>query len=140
MNPRTESQTARIGIAAVVLTVAAMAYDHLVPADPGGFAIGSALSAVLATALFGWLVPRSKTSAKRAANTGLMCSALAVIPGIALMWLGLPFILAGGGIALGLIGREGPLRGRATAAVLVGAAVPVLGAAAYAIGGSDVTG
>jgi hypothetical protein len=116
-----------------------MTYDHLVPGDPGGFIIGSALSVVLA-ALVAWLVPRSTTTAERAANTGLVCSALAVIPGVALIWLGLPLVLAGSGIALGLVGRKGARRGRATAGVLIGAGVLILGAAAYAVGGSDVTG
>jgi FtsH-binding integral membrane protein len=134
------SRETGIGIAATLLAVAAMAVDHLVPGDPGGFAIGSALSVVLAAGLFAWLVPRAKVNPERAATTGLMCSALAVIPGIALIWLGLPFVLAGSGIALGLVGREGKRRGRAIAAVLIGAAVLVLGAAAYAVGGSDVTG
>lgn len=129
-----------IGAAATVFAVAAMAYDHLLPGDPGAFAVGSTLSVVVAVALFAWLVPRSKRTAARAANTALACSAITVIPGVALLWLGLPFVLAGGGIALGLIGREGEHRGRATAAVIVGAAVLALGAAAYAIGGSDVSG
>ena len=134
------SRETGIGAAAAVYAVAAMAYDHLVPGDPGGFVIGSALSVVLAAALFGWLVPRSKSSAERAATTGLVCSTLAVIPGLALIWLGFPFVLAGSGIALGLVGRGGERLGRATAAVLIGAGVLVLGAAAYAVGGSDVTG
>jgi hypothetical protein len=134
------SRETGIGAASALFAVAVMAYDHLVPGDPGGFVIGSALSVVLAAALFAWLVPRSKSSEARAANTGLVCSTLAVIPGIALIWLGLPFVLAGSGIALGLVGRRGERRGRATAAVLVGAGLFVLGAAAYAVGGSDVTG
>jgi hypothetical protein len=134
------SRETGIGVAAALYAVAAMAYDHLVPGDPGGFVIGSALSVVLAAALFAWLVPRAKTTAERAANTGLVCSALAVVPGLALIWLGLPFVLAGSGIALGLVGRGGERHGRATAAVLIGAGVLVLGAAAYAVGGSDVTG
>lgn len=129
-----------IGIAAALFAVAAMAYDHLLPGDVGGFVVGSALSVVLAVALFAWLIPGWKTSVKRAGSRGLMCSALAVVPGIALIWLGLPFVLAGGGIALGLVGREGERRGQATAAIVLGAAVFVLGAAAYAIGGSDVSG
>jgi hypothetical protein len=129
-----------IGVAATVFAVAAMAYDHLVPGDPGAFVIGSTLSIVLALALFLWLIPRLKRTTTRAANAALTCSAIAVIPGVALLWLGLPFVLAGGGIALGLIGREGERRGRATAAVIAGAAVLALGAAAYAIGGSDASG
>jgi hypothetical protein len=65
---------------------------------------------------------------------------LAVIPGIALIWLGPPFVLAGAGIALGLLGRGGERGVRAYAAVVIGAAVILLAAAAYAVGGSDVTG
>jgi hypothetical protein len=134
------SRETGIGAASALFAVVVMAYDHLVPGDPGGFVIGSALSVVLAAALFAWLVPRSKSSEARAGNTGLVCSALAVVPGVALIWLGLPFVLAGSGIALGLVGREGERRGRATAAVVIGVGVFVLGAAAYAVGGSDVTG
>jgi len=139
MSGRFSRETA-IGVAAALYAVAAMAYDHLVPGDSGGFVIGAALSVVLAAALFAWLVPRAKATAERAANTGLVCSALAVIPGIALIWLGLPFVLAGSGIALGLVGRGGERRGRATAAVLIGAGLFVVGAAAYTVGGTDVTG
>jgi hypothetical protein len=134
------SRETGIGVAAALFALAAMAYDHLVPGDPGGFVIGSALSVVLAAVLFAWLVPRAKATAERAANTGLVCSALAVVPGLALIWLGLPFVLAGSGIALGLVGQGGERGGRATAAVLVGAGLFVLGAASYAVGGSDVTG
>ena len=129
-----------VGFAAALCAMAAMAYDHLAPGDVGGFLVGSALSVVLAAVLFGWLVPRWKSSPQRAGRKGLICSSLAVVPGIALIWLGLPFVLAGSGIALGVVGREGEQRGQGTAAILLGTGVLVLGAAAYAIGGSDVTG
>ena len=61
-----------------------------------------------------------------------MCSLLAV-PLLALLFLGLPFPLAGAGIALGLLGREGTRRRIATAAVAIGALVIALGAGAYVV-------
>jgi hypothetical protein len=42
-------------------------------------------------------------------------------------------VLAGGGIALGLLGRRSERRRLATAAVVVGAIVVVFGAGAYAV-------
>jgi hypothetical protein len=117
-----------------------MAYDHLVPGDPGGFVVGAAASLGLAAVLLGWLVPRWKRTPERAANAGLLCSVLAVVPGVAFLWLGVPLALAGSGIALGLAGREGEERGRATAAVGIGIGLFVLVAVAYSVGGSDVTG
>jgi hypothetical protein len=46
-------------------------------------------------------------------------------------WLGLPFVLAGGGVALGLLGRDGT-RGRAAlAAIALGGLVIGLGAVGY---------
>lgn len=49
-----------------------------------------------------------------------------------MLWLGLPFVLGGGGIALGLLGRHGERSRLATAAVVLGALVVVFGAIAYA--------
>lgn len=73
--------------------------------------------------MFGRVIPRAKAAAERMARDGPICSALAIVPGIATLWLGLPFILAGGGLALGLSARrEGPSR-RATAAIILGALV-----------------
>jgi hypothetical protein len=55
---------------------------------------------------------------------------LSVVPGIALLWLGLPFVSAGAGIALGVEGwRE--RHWQAAAAVAIRAAVVVLGLALY---------
>jgi hypothetical protein len=95
------------------------------------FAISVALCGALAIALFGWLVPRviSKGHA-RAATTGLVCSALSVVPGVALLWLGLPFVTAGAGIALGAEGWRGR-HWQGAAAVAIGLAVVVLGLALY---------
>jgi hypothetical protein len=117
-----------------------MAYDHLMPGDAGGFVAGSAVSLGVAALLFGWLVPRWKRTPERAANAALACSVLAVVPGVAFLWLGVPLAVAGSGIALGLAGRQGEERGRATAAVGIGIGLFVLVAVAYSVGGSDVTG
>jgi hypothetical protein len=54
--------------------------------------------------------------------------ALASIP---LLSLGPPFVLAGAGFVLGLVGRTGGHRGRATVAVAAGGAVVFVGAVAY---------
>jgi hypothetical protein len=54
----------------------------------------------------------------RAAKRGLVCAVLA-LPAISLIWL-VPFVLAGGAIALGLLGRRSD-RGRlALAAIAIG--------------------
>ncbi len=45
------SRETAIAVGATALALAAMAYDHLVPGDPWGFAIGSAVSVVLAALL-----------------------------------------------------------------------------------------
>ena len=129
-----------IGVAALSVAVVAMAIDHLIGtegddegglADPAMFAISVALCGALAIALFGWLVPRviSKGHA-RAATTGLVCSALSVVPGVALLWLGLPFVTAGAGIALGAEGWRGR-HWQGAAAVAIGLVVVVLGLALY---------
>jgi hypothetical protein len=84
--------------------------------------------------LFGRVVPRAKArdaDADRTAVNAAIFSGLALVPGFALLWLAFPFVLAGSGIALGLLGRRGRRRRIATAAVVVGAIVVVLGFAAY---------
>jgi hypothetical protein len=45
------------------------------------------------------------------------------LPGV---WLGLPFVLAGGAITLGVLGRESARRRLAIAAIVVGAVVLLL--------------
>lgn len=51
--------------------------------------------------VFCLIVPRAK-AANRAARDGLILSIVAIVPGIATLWLGPPFALVGGGLALGL--------------------------------------
>jgi hypothetical protein len=130
------SRETGIGIAVSALAVAAMAVDHLLGDDPGledppAFLIASALSLGLALLLFGRVVPRAKDDPRRAATYGLVLSVVGAVGIFALLWLGLPFVLAGAGIALGLAGRTGPRRGRAAAAVGLGAAVLLLATGFY---------
>lgn len=133
------SRETLIGIGATAVAVAAMAVDHLMGddpglEDPGAFLVAAGLSLGLAAFLFGRVVPRAKAAtapAERAARDGLICSALAIVPGIATLWLGLPFVLAGGGLALGLRARREKPSPRATAAVVVGGLVLVGGAGVY---------
>jgi hypothetical protein len=136
------SRTRVVGLVALAVAVGSMAIDHLVGTergdddsglvDPGTFAIAVVLSLAAAVILFGWLVPRlSGQGPERAARSGLVCSIASVVPGIAVIWLGVPFIVAGAGIALGLDGRSGARRVEATAAVAVGALVLALGSIGY---------
>jgi hypothetical protein len=136
------SRETGIGVAVSALAVGAMAIDHLIGtesepdddpglADPATFLISVALSLTLAALLFGVVVRRgARDDPDRAARKAIACSLLAV-PAIALLFLGLPFPLAGAGIALGLLGREGSRRRLATAAVGISALVIALGAGAY---------
>jgi hypothetical protein len=136
------SRETGIGVAVSALAVGAMAIDHLIGtesepdddpglADPATFLISVALSLTLAALLFGVVVRRgARDDPDRAARKAIACSLLAV-PAIALLFLGLPFPLAGAGIALGLLVREGSRKRLATAAVGIGALVIALGAGAY---------
>lgn len=139
------SRERAIGIWAAALAIAALAVDHLMGSDPGledpgAFAIASALSLALAALMFGRVVPRAisaDVAGERTARDGLISSVVAVIPGITTIWLGLPFILAGAGLALGLASRRRQPSGRATAAIAIGALVLLGGAAAYLVEAID---
>jgi hypothetical protein len=135
-----------IGVGAFALATAAMAVDHLFgtdpdsddsfPVDPAAFFISVGISALLAAILFAWVVPRAKArrnNAERTAVQATVCSGLAIVPGVGFFWLGFPLVLAGGGIALGLLGRRSERIRLATAAVIVGAIVVGFGAGAYAV-------
>ena len=134
MIPRPSWSTA--GAAGVTaLAVVAMFFDHMLdaeepfPADAPAFAISVALILVLALIVFGVVVRRTTSSpahADLAGKRALVCSILSVLalPGI---WLGLPFVLAGGGITLGALGRHGRRRRLAVAAIAIGLIVLVLG-------------
>jgi hypothetical protein len=135
-----------IGLASIVLAVAAMAVDHLLGeddsdsglVDPPAFAITVALSVVAATFLFGRVVPRAQAGgSERAARIGLVCSSLSVVPGFAFFWAGVTFVVAGAGIALGLSGLGGRRRREAIAAIALGLLSSVFGAGFYVVGAVD---
>jgi MFS family permease len=95
-----------IAICVTTLAIAAMVVDHLLGDDPGledppMFAIACAVTLGLSALVFGRIVPRAQR-ANREARDGLILSIVAIVPGIATLWLGPPFVLAGGGLALGL--------------------------------------
>lgn len=129
----------RIAAGVTILALLAMAVDHLMGDDPGledppTFLISAGLILGLAALVFGVVIPRAKAAtapAKRAARDGLILSVLAVVPGIAALWLGLPFILAGGGVALGLFARRQEPSGLAGAAIVIGTLMLLFGTGAY---------
>lgn len=136
------SRETAIGVAVSALALGAMAIDHLIGtedepgedaglADPPAFFISAALSLVLAAFLFGVVVRRaSRDDAEAAARKAIICAGLA-IPVMALLFLGLPFPLAGAAIALGLLARQGVRRTMATAAIVIGGLVLALATGAY---------
>ena len=72
------------------------------------------------------LIPRVKggeRSAERAAVRGLVLSGLSAVPGIGLIWLGVTWVAAAGGLTLGLLGVRGGRRVLAWIAIAVGAGV-----------------
>lgn len=127
-----------IGIGASALAVLAMAVDHLLEdgggfaADPAAFGIGVGLSLALAAVVFGRVVSRARAvGPESAAKRAIVCSLLAAVGLVTLLWLGLPIVLGAGGMALGLIGRRGERRRLALAAIAVGVIVVGLGTSAY---------
>jgi hypothetical protein len=133
-----------IGVGTLALATSAMAVDHLFgndpesndefPVDPVAFVISVGISALFAAFLFGRVVPRAKArgpESERTAVNAAVCSGLAALPGLGFLWLGFPLVLAGGGVALGLLGRRSRRRRLATAATALGVIVVVLGAGSY---------
>ncbi len=110
-----------------------MVFDHLLGDDPGledpvAFVISAAFVFVTAGVVFGVVVPRAKADprpAERTARDGLVMSVISFFT-IALIWLGVTFVVAGGAIALGLLGRTGGRRRWAWAAIVIGAGVLVV--------------
>jgi hypothetical protein len=118
-----------------------MAVDHLIGtesepgesglADPETFLISVGIALALTALLFGLVVRRAgHAPPERAASKALAYSVLGVAT-LPLLFVAVPFPLAGAGVALGLIGRDSARRRLATAAVVVGALVLVVGAGAY---------
>lgn len=143
MPVRRDPNVVLVGIVALGVAVGAMAIDHLVGTeradddglvDPTMFAISVSLSLAIAAFMFGWLVPsETRKGPERAARSGLVCSVASVVPGIAFIWVGFPFVVAGAGLALGLDGRRGARRTEAGVAIVLGALVLMLGALAYVV-------
>jgi hypothetical protein len=130
-----------IAVAVFAIAVGAMAIDHLIGtesapgetglADPETFLISVGLALALMVVLFGVVIRRAtRDEPENAALKAVAYSVLAVVT-IPLLFIAVPFPLAGAGIALGLIARDSPSRRLAIAAVVVGVLVLVLGAGAY---------
>lgn len=121
-----------IGAAVTALALVAMTFDHLLGADPGledpvAFAVSAVLVLATAALVFGVVVPRAHSSRSVAAKRAFILSLLSFLA-IALIWLGVTFVLAGGAVALGLYGRGSERRALAWAAIAI--AVLVLGVSA----------
>jgi hypothetical protein len=122
-----------IGAAVTALALVAMVFDHLLGDDPGledpvAFVVSATVVLLTAGIVFGVVVPRAKASsrsAERAARDGLIVSVISFFT-IALIWLGVPFVVAGGAIALGLLGLGGERRRWALAAIVIGSFVLVV--------------
>ena len=122
-----------IGAAVTALALVAMVFDHLLGDDPGledpvAFLISAAFVLLTAGIVFGVVVPRAKADprrAERAARDGLIMSVISFFA-IALIWLGVTFVVAGGAIALGLLGLDGGRRRWAIAAIVIGTGVLVV--------------
>jgi hypothetical protein len=114
-----------------------MVGDHLLGDDPGledpaAFLISAALSVVAAALLFGLVVLRSTSVPERAAKRALVWGAIAVLT-LPLIFLGLPYVVAAGAIALGLIGLRSERRRSAFAGIVLGSVVLLLAVLAAAI-------
>jgi hypothetical protein len=135
------SRNTAIGVAVAALAIAAMAVDHLMgddPAvleDPAAFLMSAGLCIGLAVLVFGWVLPRTRANpdASRRARVAITLAVAAVVGIPLVFWLGLPFVLAGGAVALGLQElRDGRPR-LALAAVVLGSLVLVLGTVGYGV-------
>lgn len=129
-----------IGVAAAAIGIAAMAVDHLLEeaggfaADPPAFVVTAVLVIVTTAFVFGRVVPRVKASdspAERAIGPGFVCATVAVLGMPFLLWLGLPFPLGAGALALGLIARGGRRSRSGTIMAVLGALVVLVAAAGY---------
>jgi hypothetical protein len=127
------SRETAIGIAVTALALVAMVFDHLLGDDPGledpiAFFVAAVLTLACAFIVFGIVVPRTRRSAAPADRAATQSGVLAVISvlSIALIWLGVTFPIAGGTLALGLLGRAGNRRWLALLAIAVASIVLVV--------------
>jgi hypothetical protein len=126
-----------VGLGATLLAIALMAWDHLwgnqrgpedaFPVDAGTFFLSLGLIAVAAIVVFGVTVPRSIKNPDSAHRAAVIHGVVAVVLAIPASWLGLPVVVAGGAIALGVRALDGPHRRVATIAIALGALVMVFG-------------
>jgi hypothetical protein len=138
LKPELSRETA-IGLLAGTLAVAAMTVDHLIPGDPIAFLVTSTLALALAAFVFAYIVPRTKASpepATTAARTGILVSLLAALS-MPTLFVGFPFVLGAGGVALGLLGRGGGRHRLATAAVVIGTIVVLFSVGVYLVVGDS---
>jgi hypothetical protein len=126
----------------LVLIAALLAWDHLIgnegdsgdafPVDLGAFVLSFALVLALALLVFGILVPRALHAEGSVARYALIMAAVAVVTAPFLTWLGLPQVLAGGGLVLGLAARATGHSRAGTVAAVLSLVVLVFGIAATA--------
>ena len=128
-----------LGYCAAVLAVPAMAVDHLLVGGEGPgredlltFALTVGLSLTLAGFLFAWVVPRASAAGAEHTAKRALTSSLLSVAALPTIWVGLPFALAGSGIALGLLGYDGKRRRIAVASIVIGCIVVLLGVSVYA--------
>lgn len=119
-----------IGIVVTVLAVVAMWFDHMRGDDPGfedpvAFFLSAGLCIALAAVLFGYVVRGVRLDPDSAARRGVITSVISVVT-IALVWLGVPWIVAGAGIAMGTIGLRAERRRFAVLAIVIGACTLIL--------------
>ena len=124
------SRELAIGAVVTALAIVAMWFDHMRGDDPGyedpvAFFVSVGVVFATAVVLFGYVVPGVRSDPRRAARRGLVTSVLSVLT-VALIWLGVPWVVAGAGIAMGVIGLEGERRRIAALAIIVGAITLVL--------------
>jgi O-antigen ligase len=136
-----------IGIGTTAFALGAMAVDHLLGTnesddepgegatlDYGTFAISAALTLAAAAYLFGRVVPNERgRRPQRVVTIGLLLSVVSIVPGVVVLWLGFPFVVAGAGIALGIAGLGAAKRWKAIAAIVLGALVIAFGAVYYVV-------
>jgi hypothetical protein len=113
-----------IGIAVTSAAIVAMWFDHMRGDDPGyedppAFFISAGICLLLAGVLFGYVVPRARSAADRAATRGAVIGVIAVLS-VATVFLGIPWIVGGAALALGLAGLEGDRRRLAALAIALG--------------------
>ena len=126
-----------VAVGATLLAIALMAWDHLwgnqrgsedsFPVDAGTFFLSLGLIAVAAVVVFGVTVPRSIRHPDTIHRAAVIHGVVAVVSAIPASWLGLPVVVAGGAIALGVRALDGPHRRVAITAIALGALVMAFG-------------